>query len=62
MNDCNQCPVHSVRPQQCRTYPDWPQIWASNESFQEELRSCKGLQKAVQSLGVDISFLDIEAT
>ena len=46
----NLCGIHTCRPSQCRTYPDWPTIWENKEHFFVELVLCKGLQKAIRSV------------
>jgi len=32
-----------VRPQQCRTYPFWPEIVETRGAWQEEARRCEGM-------------------
>lgn len=43
----HRCRVYEVRPQACRTYPHWPQIWASEDALRNELAQCPGLRRAV---------------
>jgi Fe-S-cluster containining protein len=38
-----KCSIYPVRPTQCRTYPFWPGILASKESFEEASRVCEGI-------------------
>ena len=38
-----RCSVHPVRPEQCRTYPFWPETLASPGSWQVESRHCEGI-------------------
>lgn len=46
LDGCNKCSVYSARPLQCRTYPDWPEIWHSEESLAREVQMCPGLKQA----------------
>ena len=46
----NRCSVYSARPKACRTYPNWPEIWQSEDSLLRETLICPGLKKAVQSI------------
>ena len=39
----NGCTVYEARPVQCRTYPFWGSILESNETWEEEARSCPGI-------------------
>jgi Fe-S-cluster containining protein len=34
----NQCRIYQARPAQCRAYPFWPNILASQESWNDEVR------------------------
>lgn len=43
----NTCAVYEARPQACKTYPDWPSIWESQETLLNECKLCPGLKKAV---------------
>lgn len=47
-NDC--CTVYEARPIACRSYPDWPELWTSEEMLLSECKTCPGLQKAVANL------------
>ncbi|MCK9548765.1 MAG: YkgJ family cysteine cluster protein [Sphaerochaeta sp.] len=38
-----RCSVYDARPIQCRTYPFWPAIMDSEESWKEEGGSCPGI-------------------
>ena len=42
----NRCTVYKARPKQCRTYPDWPEIWKDRTSILKEIALCPGLKKA----------------
>ncbi len=44
------CTVYPDRPRQCRTYPFWPDVVLSPESWQREGESCPGIdQGSVQN-------------
>ena len=48
LNAKNGCSVYEARPKACRTYPDWDNIWESDEHLYAEMKVCPGLKKAVQ--------------
>lgn len=37
------CTVYSARPQQCRSYPFWPEVVKSPETWSEEAHNCPGI-------------------
>ena len=37
------CSIYEVRPNQCRSYPFWPEILKSNYRWNQEAKSCKGI-------------------
>ena len=39
----NTCTLYTYRPTQCKTYPWWPEIVESKESWQEEAKRCEGI-------------------
>ena len=39
------CAVYKARPLQCRSYPFWIQVVESEETWNEESRSCPGIGK-----------------
>lgn len=39
------CSIYQARPVQCRTYPFWPSVIESEESWKKEARSCPGIGK-----------------
>ena len=39
------CSIYQSRPLQCRTYPFWPSVMESWESWEKEGRSCPGIGK-----------------
>jgi Fe-S-cluster containining protein len=41
------CVVYKARPLQCRTFPFWPSILASRESWKEMAASCPGMDRGV---------------
>lgn len=47
LNEKNQCDVYQARPEQCRTYPHWPELWESEERVVKETALCPGLKKAL---------------
>ncbi len=51
LNDQNRCDVYYQRPLACRTYPDWPDIWESDELLGLEAERCPGLARAIQACG-----------
>ena len=48
-NDCifwkDGCTVYEARPAQCRTFPFWPEILASEAAWDENARSCPGANR-----------------
>jgi Fe-S-cluster containining protein len=49
-NDCvfwesGGCSVYEARPLQCRTYPFWSSVIRNEQSWEEESRSCPGINK-----------------
>jgi hypothetical protein len=38
------CTVYEARPAQCRTYPFWPEVIVSRESWRAESRRCPGVR------------------
>ena len=38
-----RCTVHEIRPEQCRTYPFWPETLASRGAWEVEKRHCEGM-------------------
>lgn len=39
------CSVYSVRPQQCRTWPFWPELLDSPAAWERANRKCPGMNK-----------------
>ncbi len=50
----NGCSCYESRPLQCRTYPFWPRIVEDNESWEDEAKSCPGINKGKTIKGKDI--------
>lgn len=50
LDDQNRCTVYSERPKACRTYPDWPEIWESEDALNRESRQCPGLAAAIRQV------------
>ncbi len=46
----NCCEIYKARPKECKTYPDWPEIWESDETLLNEAKECKGLAAALVTL------------
>ena len=46
----HRCSVYSARPSACRSYPDWPDIWQSDETVIQEAQTCPGLNQALKRL------------
>jgi len=40
-----QCVIYSVRPNQCRTWPFWPENLYSQDSWNEAARRCPGMNR-----------------
>ena len=41
--DEGKCTVHAIRPEQCRTYPFWPEILTSPRDWKAESKYCEGI-------------------
>ena len=39
------CRVHNARPQQCRTWPFWPENISSPRAWQRAARNCEGINQ-----------------
>ncbi len=40
-----RCAIHAVKPQQCQTYPFWPEIVGTQESWEDEREHCPGIDR-----------------
>lgn len=43
-----RCIVHEVKPIQCRTYPFWPELVGTQETWQEAIKACPGIGEGRQ--------------
>ncbi|MFU8805641.1 MAG: YkgJ family cysteine cluster protein [Bradymonadaceae bacterium] len=39
----DQCSIHPVKPEQCRTYPFWPELLIDTETWGAEREYCPGI-------------------
>ncbi|MFA5928705.1 MAG: YkgJ family cysteine cluster protein [Candidatus Margulisiibacteriota bacterium] len=39
-----KCPIYEVRPEQCRTYPYWPDHYHDPDWFKGESKECPGIK------------------
>jgi len=40
-----KCSIYEARPEQCRTFPYWPELKASYENWKEIEKYCEGAKK-----------------
>lgn len=40
-----KCQVYEVRPTQCKSYPFWTPILKSEQTWEQEAKSCEGISK-----------------
>jgi Fe-S-cluster containining protein len=45
LDENNRCSVYPVRPRQCVTYPFWPELMQSPESWHAESVRCEGINQ-----------------
>jgi Fe-S-cluster containining protein len=45
LNSAGHCDVYAVRPQQCRTYPFWPELVDERRHWHGEKRRCEGIDR-----------------
>ena len=43
LTDEGRCQIYPVRPQQCRSYPFWPEIVVNASSWRAEAKRCEGI-------------------
>jgi uncharacterized protein len=48
------CSIYEARPLQCRSYPFWPAIVESEESWAEEAKECPGINQGKRHSGKEI--------
>jgi uncharacterized protein len=49
----NQCSLYDARPLQCRTYPFWPSIMKSKESWEKEKEFCEGMREKKEAVSTE---------
>ena len=54
------CRIYAARPEQCRSYPNWPEIWTTPENILNETAICPGLKLAYQKAQEIPSFQETE--
>lgn len=54
-----RCGVYEDRPSQCRTWPFWPELLESRESFESAAETCPGLRKGLTGEGKHYDFVQI---
>jgi uncharacterized protein len=50
LNKKNQCQVYDSRPNHCRTYPNWDELWVSKATIEAEAEMCPGLKLALKHI------------
>ncbi|MBT5855136.1 YkgJ family cysteine cluster protein [bacterium] len=50
LTEDNKCQVYGARPKQCSTYPNWPELWNTDDAFLREIVLCKGLKLAYEKV------------
>jgi Fe-S-cluster containining protein len=50
LDEANRCTVYNDRPLACRTYPNWPEIWESEDALKDEATRCPGLAAAMRQV------------
>lgn len=53
-----RCEIYPVRPQQCQTFPWWPENLRSEESWKSAALLCEGINQAAPV----VSYCDIESS
>lgn len=51
------CSIYSVRPQQCRTWPFWPENLTSKRAYLKAGERCPGMQQGLEGKG---NFVPVE--
>ena len=39
------CQIHPARPEQCRTWPFWPELIDDPDKLEDAMRLCPGIEK-----------------
>ncbi len=45
-----KCSVYPCRPRQCRTYPFWPSVLRSEETWRRESLACEGIREEYEKV------------
>jgi len=45
LNDREQCDIYDIRPNQCMTYPFWPELVADPSQWTLEKQRCEGIDQ-----------------
>lgn len=45
LQENGRCGIYDARPVQCRTYPFWPDVMASEKTWREEAARCEGIDR-----------------
>lgn len=45
-----KCTIYQARPQQCRTFPWWPQNLASRENWRQAGGDCEGIREGLEKV------------
>lgn len=56
LDAAGRCRVYSARPTQCRTYPFWPEVLRSQQSWRAEAARCEGIER-----GSAVSLAQVQA-
>ncbi len=48
LRENGSCAVYDVRPDQCRSYPFWPELVASREAWEHEAARCEGIGRGAR--------------
>lgn len=43
LGPAERCTVHPVKPEQCRTFPFWPELLDSQEAWEAAREACEGI-------------------
>lgn len=53
------CGIYPVRPMQCRTWPFWPELLESPESFAQAAETCPGIRAGLEGQGEHYDLVQI---
>jgi len=54
------CSIHVVRPQQCRTWPFWPENLTAPGRWDEIAKGCAGVAAGIEGRGTSFDITEIE--